>query len=80
MLECLAYGYVFGTAPALGTDLQVIFDCDCQDQVAHALYSMTKFRELCLSRLQGSAVNAGMLQLIIDDDEVIVVCSFGNWC
>ena len=75
--ECLADGHVhyrysavFGTAPALGTDLHAIFDCDCQDQLAHALYTMTKLvRELCLSRPQGSAVNVGMLQLIVVDDK-----------
>ena len=55
------YSDVFGTAPALGTDLHAIFDCaDCQDQLAHALYTMTKFREHCLSRPQGGVVNVGM--------------------
>ena len=76
VLECPAYGHVrvrysavFGTAPALGTDVHAIFDCDCQDQLAHALYTMTKFREHCLSRPQGSVVNVGMMQMIVDDDE-----------
>ena len=64
------YSDVFGTAPALGTDLHAIFDCDCQDQLAHALYTMTKFREHCLSRPQGGVVrNVGMMQLIVDEDE-----------
>ena len=62
----------------LGNDLHAIFDCDCQDQLA--LYTMTNFREHCLSRLQGSVVNVGMMQLIIDDDEEsdTVVCSVGQ--
>ena len=72
VLECPAYGHVrvrysavFGTAPArVGTDLHAIFDCDCQDQLAHALYTMTKSGEHCLSRPQGSEVNVRMLQLI----------------
>ena len=46
-----------------------IFDCGCQDQLAHALYTMTKFREHCLSRPQGGVVNVGMMQLIVEEDE-----------
>ena len=61
----------FGTAPALGTDLHAIFDCDyyCQDRLAHALHTMAKFGKLCLSRPPGSVVNVGMLQLIVEDNE-----------
>ena len=76
VLECLAYGHVrvrysavFGTAPALGTNSHAAFHCDCQDQLAHVLYTTRKFRALCLSHLQGSVVNVGILQLIVDDGE-----------
>ena len=44
VLECPAYGHirsrysaVFGTAPALCSDMHTIFDCDHQDQLAHAV-------------------------------------------
>ena len=58
-----------------------VIQSDGPDQLAHALCTMTKFREHCLSRPQGGVVNVGMMQLIVDEDEElsspIVVCRVG---
>ena len=60
--------------PHWPTDLHAIFDCDCQDQLAHALYTMPlSLAEHCLSRPQGGVVNVGMMQLIVDEDEELTV-------
>ena len=79
VLECPAYGHirsrysaVFGTAPALCSDMHTIFDCDHQDQLAHAVYTMTKFRDQCLSCPQGAAINVDTLQLATDEDVELI--------
>ena len=61
----LGYSMGFGTAPSLCTDAHAILKID---ESAHAVYTMTMFRALGLSRLSGSAVNVDRLQLIVDDD------------
>ena len=75
VLECPAYRHVrarysdvFGRVPALCTDMYAIFDCEQQDQLAHALYTMTKLREDCLSRPQGADIDIGILQLAVEED------------
>jgi hypothetical protein len=46
-----------------------IFDCDRQDQLAHAVYTMTLFRDECLSCLQQDvASNVDALQLAVEHD------------
>jgi hypothetical protein len=45
-----------------------IFDCEHQDQLAHAVYTMTKFREYCLSRPQGVAVRVEAIQQAVEAD------------
>jgi hypothetical protein len=62
LLECPAYQHlrakypcVFGagtadnTTQSVHTCLLSIFNCDQQDQLAHVVYTMTAFREHCLS-------------------------------
>jgi hypothetical protein len=39
-----------GTTQSEQLQLLAIFDCDQQDQLAHVVYTMTVFREHCLSQ------------------------------
>jgi Reverse transcriptase (RNA-dependent DNA polymerase) len=76
VLECPAYGHirsrytdVFGVAPDVCSDMLAIFDCDRQDHLAHAVYTMTLFRDECLSCLQQDvAINVDALQLAVEHD------------
>ena len=49
-----------------------IFDCDQQDQLAHAIYTMTKLREQCLSLPHASAVQLQRVQQAVDDDVELI--------
>ena len=73
LLECPAYQHVrdrdsvvFGSALAPQTSLYDIFDCEHQDQLAHAVYTMTKFREHCLLCAQGAAVTVESIQRAVE--------------
>ena len=75
LLECPAYQHVrdrysvvFGSALAPQTCLYDIFDCEHQDQLAHAVYTMTKFREYCLLCAQGDAVTVESIQQAVEAD------------
>ena len=86
LLDCPAYGHirlryraVFGEAAAATSDVSernnkvlAIFDCDQQDQLAHAIYTMTKFREQCLSLPHASAVQLQLVQQAVDDDVELI--------
>ena len=62
------YSIVFGSALAPQTSLHDIFDCEHQDQLAHAVYTLTKFREYCLLCAQGAAVNVESIQRAVEAD------------
>jgi hypothetical protein len=75
VLECPAYGHirsrysdVFGVAPDVCMDMLAIFDTDHQDQLAHAVYTMTKFRDQCLLCPQGAVITVDTLQLVVEED------------
>jgi Reverse transcriptase (RNA-dependent DNA polymerase) len=76
LIECPAYEHVrlryttvFGSAlSGVRMDMHEIFDCEHQDQLAHAVYTMTKFREYCLSRPQGVAVRVEAIQQAVEAD------------
>jgi hypothetical protein len=48
--------------------LLAIFDCDQQDQLAHVVYTMTAFREHCLSLPHGSHIAITNVQQIVEED------------
>jgi hypothetical protein len=75
LLECsayhhvrLRYGDVFGSSTAPRTDMCDIFDCDHQDQLAHAVYTMTKFREQCLAHPHVTDVRVEIMQQTVEED------------
>jgi hypothetical protein len=82
LLECPAYHRlrarypcVFGDVVPDGTTqseqlrLLSILNCDQQDQLAHVVYTMTVFREHCLSLPHGSHVAiTNVQQLIVEED------------
>jgi hypothetical protein len=81
LLECPAYQHlrarcpcVFGDAMPDGTTqseqlrLLAIFDCDQQDQLAHVVYTMTAFREHCLSLPHGSHIAITSVQQLVEED------------
>jgi hypothetical protein len=81
LAECPAYQHlrarypcVFGDAMPDGTtqseqlQLLAIFDCDQQDQLAHVVYTMTVFREQCLSLPHGSHIAITNVQQIVEED------------
>jgi hypothetical protein len=75
LLECpayhhvrLRYGDVFGSSTAPRTDMCDIFDCDHQDQLAHAVYTMTKFREQCLAHPHATDVRVEIMQQTVEED------------
>jgi hypothetical protein len=79
VLECPAYRHirsryrdVFGDSDAMCSDMLAIFDCDHQDQLAHAVYTMTKFRDQCLLSPQGTAISVGALQSVVEEDVELV--------
>ena len=86
LLECPAYQHlrakypnVFGTAIVADnaprsphSRVLSIFDCDQQDQLAHAIYTMTTFRSQCLSLPHGSHVALNSIQQIVDEDMELV--------
>ena len=79
VLDCPAYKHVrlrycdvFGSATAARTDMCEIFDCDHQDQLAHAVYTMTKFREHCLSLPVGTDVHVENVQQAVEEDVELV--------
>ena len=60
---------VFGSALARQTRLYDIFYCEHQDQLAHAVYTMTKFREFCLMCAPGTAaVTVESIQQAVEAD------------
>jgi hypothetical protein len=79
VLDCPAYKHVrlrycdvFGSATAARTNMCEIFDCDHQDQLAHAVYTMTKFREHCLSLPVGADVHVEIVQQAVEEDVELV--------
>lgn len=80
LLECPAYQHVrlryhdvFGSMPTRSEFIEnmhvlSIFDCDHQDQLAHAVYTMTKFREQCLSLPRDSHVQWQAVQQAVEND------------
>jgi hypothetical protein len=85
LLECPAYQhlrgkypYVFGSATADSTTQSVqsrllsIFDCDQQDQLAHVVYTMTAFRNHCLTLPHGSHIAVNSVQRIVEEDVELI--------
>ena len=77
LLDCPAYQHirlqyddVFARtySPCESTHMLSVFDCIHQDRLAHAVYTMTKFREECLSVPQGSDVQLEIVQQLVEDD------------
>jgi hypothetical protein len=68
------YPCVFGNAMLGGTTqserlrLLSIFDCDQQDQLAHVVYTMTVFRDHCLSLPHGSHTAIANVQQTVEED------------
>jgi hypothetical protein len=48
-----------------------IFDCDQQDQLAHVVYTMTVFRDHCLSLPHDSHIAITHVQQIVEEDVLI---------
>jgi hypothetical protein len=57
-----------GTTQSEQLRLLAIFDCDQQDQLAHVVYTMTAFREHCLSLPHGSHIAITNVQQIVEED------------
>jgi exonuclease III len=86
LLECPAYQHlrakyscVFGNTIAGSTAqndvqsrLMSIFDCDQQDQLAHVVYTMTVFRNHCLSLPYGSHIVVNHAQQIVEEDVELI--------
>jgi hypothetical protein len=85
LLECPAYQHlrvkypcVFGTAVTVSAAqnaqlrLLSIFDCDQQDQLAHVVYTMTAFRNHCLSLPHGNHLVVNNVQQIVEEDVELI--------
>jgi hypothetical protein len=57
-----------GTTQSEQLRLLSILDCDQQDQLAHAVYTMTVFRDHCLSLPHGSHIAITNVQQIVEED------------
>ena len=77
LLECPAYQHirlqyddVFTStySPCESTHMLAVFDYVHQDRLAHAVYTMTKLREACLSAPQASDVQLEIVQQLVQDD------------
>ena len=86
LLECPAYRHlrdkypsVFGNAigdsateQSVQSRLLSLFDCDQQDQLAHLVYTMTVFRNQCLTMPQGSHINVDNIQQVVEEDVELI--------
>ena len=85
LLECPAYHHlrdkcpsVFGRAlgesatQSVQSRLMSVFDCDQQDQLAHVVYTMTIFRNQCLSMPQGSHITVDNVQQVVEEDVELI--------
>jgi hypothetical protein len=68
----LLYPLHYGDSDAVCSDMLAIFDCGHQDKLAHAVYTMTKFRDQCLLSPQGAAISVGALQSVVEEDVELV--------
>jgi hypothetical protein len=77
MLARVSFSVARPLSPALVPDgtpqseqlrLLAIFDCDQQDRLAHVVYTMTAFREHCLSLPHGSPIAITNVQQIVEED------------
>jgi hypothetical protein len=58
-----------GTTQSEQLQLLAIFYCDQRDQLAHVVYTMTVFREHCLSLPHGSHIAITNVQQMVEEDE-----------
>jgi hypothetical protein len=62
-----------GTTQSEQLRLFSILDCDQrQDQLAHVVYTMTVFREHCLSLPHGSHITITNVQRIVEEDVELI--------
>jgi hypothetical protein len=52
--------------------LRSIFDCDQQDQLVHVVYTMTAFRNHCLTLPHGSHIAVNSVQRIVEEDVELI--------
>jgi hypothetical protein len=55
-------------APNVCSDMLAILDCELHDQLARAVYTMTLFRDQCLSCSQDVAISVDASQLAVEQD------------
>jgi hypothetical protein len=85
LLDCPAYQHLRAKYPCVfggvSTDtstrsaqsrLLSVFDSDQQDQLAHVVYTMTVFRNHCLSLPHGSNVAVNVVQQIVEEDVELI--------
>ena len=85
LLDCPAYQHLRAKCPcvfgsvitdsatrSVQSRLLSIFDCDQQDQLAHVVYTMTVFRNHCLSLPHGSHIAVNNVQQIVEQDVELI--------
>jgi hypothetical protein len=70
---CCGAGTADNNSQIVQSRLLSVFDCDQQDQLAHAVYTMTAFRKQCLSLPHGSHIaTVNSIQQIVEEDVELI--------